>query len=96
ELWLSGPVEGAAFVVLSKLIAKGRLIVCDSEGELDEETSQAILDLLEQDQFQYLMTGSYLTAHNVLEHWKSEEAKVGSYDDSPNSDAESSINFGVI
>uniref|UniRef100_A0A1I7YFD5 Uncharacterized protein n=1 Tax=Steinernema glaseri TaxID=37863 RepID=A0A1I7YFD5_9BILA len=78
ELLIDVPVEGAAFVILSKLIAKGRLVFCGaSEGELNEETSQALLDLLDQDQFQYLIIGCYRTARRVLDHWKSAKAKVG-------------------
>uniref|UniRef100_A0A1I7YRH6 FTH domain-containing protein n=1 Tax=Steinernema glaseri TaxID=37863 RepID=A0A1I7YRH6_9BILA len=82
ELWLDVTVEGAASTLLSKLIAKGRLVFCGaSEGELNEETSQALLDLLDQDQFQYLKIGCYRTARRVLDHWKSAKAKVGRYID---------------
>uniref|UniRef100_A0A1I8A5Q5 DUF2156 domain-containing protein n=1 Tax=Steinernema glaseri TaxID=37863 RepID=A0A1I8A5Q5_9BILA len=79
ELWIYCPVEGAASTLLSRLIAKGRLIVCGSKGKLEAKTSQALLNLLDQDQFQYLTTGCYRTTRRVLEHWKSAKAKMGRY-----------------
>uniref|UniRef100_A0A1I8AMQ4 FBD domain-containing protein n=1 Tax=Steinernema glaseri TaxID=37863 RepID=A0A1I8AMQ4_9BILA len=70
-------VEGAVGTILLKLIAKRTLVICEILQNLNEETSQALLELLSQDQFQHLIIGCHTTTQRVLDHWRSAEVNVG-------------------
>uniref|UniRef100_A0A1I8A2I5 ERCC4 domain-containing protein n=1 Tax=Steinernema glaseri TaxID=37863 RepID=A0A1I8A2I5_9BILA len=83
DLTILVPIKGTVYRILLKLIASGRLTVCDVmllQG-VNKRASKALVKLFAQEQFERLDTRCPKTTLRVLDYWKTAEARPGKYVD---------------